>query len=109
LTPLVIKKRGPIAKDKVRGPEEGRKRSTRSRTVGCNKCNGLRWHWPETQGEAKETSSNLYSMSALFNRATFILASFNSTIIISAIFSSAIFNSANARELNVIFFMSVFL
>ena len=37
--PFVVKKRGPIAKDRVRGPEDGRKRPTRSRTVRCSKCN----------------------------------------------------------------------
>ncbi|KAJ8448107.1 hypothetical protein Cgig2_031831 [Carnegiea gigantea] len=54
--PFVIKKRGPIAKDRVRGPEEGRKRPTRSRTVRCSKCNGLHHNSLTCKGQGNKPS-----------------------------------------------------
>ncbi|KAJ8449940.1 hypothetical protein Cgig2_029302 [Carnegiea gigantea] len=54
--PFVVKKRGPIAKDRVRGPEEGRKRPTRSRPVSCSKCNGLHHNSLTCKGQGNKPS-----------------------------------------------------
>ncbi|KAJ8436647.1 hypothetical protein Cgig2_029893 [Carnegiea gigantea] len=54
--PFVVKKRGPITKDRVRGPEEGRKRPTRSRTVRCSKCNGLYHNSLTCKGQGNKPS-----------------------------------------------------
>ncbi|KAJ8440051.1 hypothetical protein Cgig2_025530 [Carnegiea gigantea] len=59
---------GPIAKDRVRGPEEGIKKLTRSRTVRCSTCNGLHHNVATCTGQGNQPSTRVRKKAAPFDR-----------------------------------------